>query len=63
MCGSETAPEAPRESSSEAARQFAKEKQDFVEKNGKLYTRLLLATSDCSDGFASGRPDLWSGWD
>ena len=53
MSGSETAPEAPRESSPEAARQFAKEKQDFVEKNGKLYTRLLLATSAGSDGFAS----------
>ena len=54
MSGSETALEPPRESPWEAARAFAKKKLDFVEKNGKRYTRLLLlATSDCSDGFAS----------
>lgn len=27
--------------------------RSFNEKNGNLYTRLLLGTSDCPDGFAS----------
>ena len=36
-----------------ASTAFDKDKLAFKDKNGKLYTRLYLATSDCPDGFSS----------
>ena len=33
---------------------YAKESRRFDEKNGKLFTRMLLATADCREGYASG---------
>ena len=47
--GTEKAPEAPADSTETAAAAFEKDKLSFKEKNGNLYTRLYLATSDCPD--------------
>ena len=49
----EKAPEAPADSTETAAAAFEKDKLAFKEKNGKLYTRQYLVTSDCPDGFSS----------
>ena len=51
--GTEKAPEAPADSTEMASTAFDKDKLAFKDKNGKLYTRLYLATSDCPDGFSS----------
>ena len=48
----EKAPEAPANSAETVVAAFEKDKLAFKEKNGKLYTRLHLATSDCPDGFS-----------
>ena len=53
MSGTEKAPEAPADSAETAAAAFEKDNLAFKEKNGKLSTRLYLATSDCPDGFSS----------
>ena len=53
MTGKETAPEVRTETSENerAAEQAAL--TAFEEENGRLFTRLLLATSDCAQGFMS----------
>ncbi len=53
MSGIETAPEAPASSTDPDAAAFATKKRDFQRKNGRLYTRLNLATSECEQGFSS----------
>ena len=53
MSGTEKASEAPADSTETAAAAFEKDKLAFKEKNGELYKRLYLATSDCPDGFSS----------
>ena len=53
MSGTEKAPEAPADSTKTAAAAFEKHKLAFKENDGKRYTRLYLATSDCPDGFSS----------
>ena len=58
MSGTEKAPEAPADSTETAAADFEKNKLAFKEKDGKLYTRLYLATSDCPDGFSSAASQL-----
>ncbi|CAB1110564.1 unnamed protein product [Ectocarpus sp. CCAP 1310/34] len=54
LSGAETAPN-PLEEGATSAAAFAHERAilNFQEKNGKLYTRLLLATSDGPDGYSS----------
>ena len=53
MSGVETAPAALEEDATQLQRtQYAKETRRF-EKNGKLFTRVLLATADSRDGYAS----------
>ena len=59
----EKAPEAPADSTETAAAAFEKNKLTFQEKNGKLYTRLYLATSDCPDGFSSIAPQVVQSFD
>ena len=47
MSGLETAPAAPEEDATQVQRaQNAKKSRHFEEKNGKLFTRMLLATAD-----------------
>ena len=53
ISGTEKVPEAPADSTETAATAFEKDELAFKEKNGKLYTRLCLAMSDCPDGFPS----------
>ena len=53
MSGMEKAPEAPVDSTETAAAAFERDNPAFKERNGKLYTRLYLATSHCPDGFSS----------
>ena len=54
MSGLETAPAAPEEDATQVQKaQYAKESRRSDEKNGKLLTRMLLATVDCREGYAS----------
>ena len=53
MSGTEKVHEAPADSTDTAAAAFEKYKLVIKERNGKLYTRLYLATSDYPDGFSS----------
>ena len=54
MSGIETAPAALEEAATQLQKtQHAKECRRFDEKNGKLFARMLLATADCRDGYAS----------
>ena len=54
MSGLQTAPAAPEEDAPQVQKeQYAKESRRFDEKNGKLLTRMLLATADCHVGYAS----------
>ena len=53
MPGLETALAAPEDASQAQRAQFAKESRCFEEKHGKLFTRMLLATADCRDGYNS----------
>ena len=54
MSGVEAAPAALEEDATQRQRtQYAKETRRFDEKNGKLFTRMLLATADSRDGHAS----------
>ena len=54
MHGDETAPAALEEDASSAATTaYRKALHKFKEKNGKVFTRLLLATSDCPEGYSS----------
>ena len=54
MTGETTAPAAPEANTSEAQmRSYNRALSDFHQKNGKLFTRLLLATSDNAEGHAS----------
>ena len=52
MSGTEKAPEAPADRTETAAAALEKDKFAVKEKNGKLYTQLYLATSDCPDGLS-----------
>ena len=53
MSEGENAPEAPADSTETSAAALEKDKHAFREKNGKLHTRLYLATPACPDGFSS----------
>ena len=54
MSGLETAPAAPEEDATQLQKaQYAKESRRYDEKNGKIFTRMLLATTDCRGGYAS----------
>ena len=54
MHGDETAPAALEEDATSAATTaYRKALHKFKEKNGKVFTRLLLATSDCPEGYSS----------
>ena len=54
MSGVETAPAALDEIGTQLQKtQHAKECRRFDEKKGKLFTRMLLATAYCRDGYAS----------
>ena len=54
MSGVETAPAALEEDATQRQRtQYAKETRRFEEKNGKLFTRILLAMADSRDRNAS----------
>ena len=54
MSSVETAPAALEEDATQLQRtQYAKETRRFEEKKGKLFTRMLLATADSRDGYAS----------
>lgn len=54
MSGAETAPDEPEESAAAAAvTTYQQRLAQFKEKNGKLYTRLLLATTDSPQGYSS----------
>ena len=54
MSGMETAPAALNEDATQLKRtQYGKETRRFEEKNGKLLTRMLLATADFRDGYGS----------
>ena len=53
MSGVESAPAALEEDATQLQRaQYAKESRQFEEKNGKLFTRIFLATADCRQGYA-----------
>ena len=53
MSGVETAPAALKEDATQLQRtQYAKDTRRFEEKNGKLFTTMLLATADSRDGYA-----------
>ena len=54
MSGLKTAPAAPKEDATQVQKaQYSKESRRYDEKNGKLFTRMLLATADCREGYAS----------
>jgi len=53
MSGAEKAPTVAEDADAAATATYQKNLQKFSEKNGKLYTRLLLATSDCPEGYSS----------
>ena len=53
MSGTEKAHEAPADSTETTPAAFENDKLALKNKNGKLYTRLFLTTSDCPDGFSS----------
>ena len=54
MSGVETAPAALDEAATQhQKKQHANECRRLDEKNGKLFTRMLLAIADCRDGYAS----------
>ena len=54
MSGAETAPETPQVGAGEVElTAHRKTLLKFHEKNGKLYTRLLMATSDGPEGYSS----------
>ena len=54
MSDVETAPAALEEHATQLQRiQYTKETRRFEEKNGTLFTRMLLATADSRDGYAS----------
>ena len=54
MSGVETAPAALEDDATQLQRtQYAWKTRRSEEKNGKLFTRLLLATADSRDGYAS----------
>ena len=54
MSGVETAPPALDEAATQLQKtQHAKECRRFDENNGKICTRMLLATADCHDGYIS----------
>ena len=53
MSGTETAPEAPVDGTADAVAAYETKKRAFKQKNGRLFTRLDLATSDCDEGFRS----------
>ena len=53
MSGVETAPAALEEDATQLQQaQYTKESRRFT-KNGKLYTRMLLATADCREGYST----------
>ena len=59
MFGVETAPAALTAGASEEdITPHAVSVKTFKEKNGKLYTRILLATSDCAEGCSSVAPQV-----
>ena len=59
MSGLETAPAAPAEVAIQVQRaQYAKESHCFEEKHGNLFTRMLLATADCRDGYNSAPAEV-----
>ena len=54
MSGVETAPAPLEEAATQLQKtQRSKECRRFDEKNGKLFTRMVLATANCRDGYAS----------
>ena len=54
VSGVETAPAALEEDATQLQRtQYTKETRRFEEENGKLFTRMLPATADSRDGYAS----------
>ncbi|CAB1110066.1 unnamed protein product [Ectocarpus sp. CCAP 1310/34] len=53
MAGTETAPASAASSADSDRAAFDRTTLEFKRKNGKLYTRLNFATSDCADGFSS----------
>ena len=54
MPGLETAPAAPGEDATQVQKaRYAKESRRYDEKNGELFTGMLLATADCREGYAS----------
>ena len=53
LSGLETAPAAPEEDATQVQKaQYAKESRRCDEKNGTFFTRMLLATADCREGYA-----------
>ncbi|CAB1099484.1 unnamed protein product [Ectocarpus sp. CCAP 1310/34] len=53
MSGAEKAPTVAEDADAATTATYERKLQKFQEKNGKLYTRLLLATSDCPEGYSS----------
>ena len=53
LSGTKKALEAPSDCTETTAAAFENDKLALKNKNGKLYTRLFLTTSDCPDGFSS----------